>query len=88
MSSVQPSRGKSPSSTEMSLVALSLPIKHRTTKKVAALHKWFDAKLLDHGSDAMAGHQLHHDMSPQKLSGPSCGSSLRRKIKWSATSGE
>ncbi len=33
--------------------------------KVAALHKWFDAQLSDHGSDAMAGHQHHHDMSPQ-----------------------
>ena len=71
-------------------VAGGAELAYRTSdpKKVAALHKWFDAQLSDHGSDAMAGHQLHHDMSPQKLSGPSCGSSLRRKIKWSATSGE
>ena len=25
-------------------------------KLVAALHKWFDAQLLDHGNDAMSGH--------------------------------
>jgi hypothetical protein len=24
---------------------------------VAALHRWFDAQLVDHGADAMAGHQ-------------------------------
>ena len=29
-------------------------------KLVAALHKWFNAQLSDHGADAMAGHQ-HHD---------------------------
>ena len=28
-------------------------------KLVAALHRWFDAQLSDHGADAMAGH-LHH----------------------------
>jgi len=27
---------------------------------VAALHKWFDAQLSDHGPDAMEGHE-HHD---------------------------
>jgi hypothetical protein len=27
---------------------------------VAALHKWFDAQLSDHGSDTMEGHQNHH----------------------------
>lgn len=27
---------------------------------VAALHKWFDAQLSDHGKDAMAGHDHHH----------------------------
>ncbi len=27
---------------------------------VAALHKWFDAQLADHGKDAMAGHAHHH----------------------------
>ena len=26
---------------------------------VAALHKWFDAQLSDHGKDAMAGHEHH-----------------------------
>jgi hypothetical protein len=35
------------------------------TVKVAALHKWFDAQLFDHGADAMAGHQHHHEMSSQ-----------------------
>ena len=41
---------------------------YRTTdpKKVAALHRWFDAQLSDHGADAMEGHQHHHgDMHPQ-----------------------
>lgn len=28
---------------------------------VEALHKWFDAQLSDHGSDAMEGH-MHHNM--------------------------
>jgi hypothetical protein len=27
---------------------------------VAALHKWFDAQLADHGKDAIAGHAHHH----------------------------
>jgi len=27
---------------------------------VAALHRWFDAQLSDHGADAMAGHEHHH----------------------------
>jgi hypothetical protein len=30
---------------------------------VAALHKWFDAQLSDHGTDAMEGHQHHHGVS-------------------------
>lgn len=30
-------------------------------KIVAALHRWFDAQLSDHGADAMAGHMHHHD---------------------------
>lgn len=41
---------------------------YRTTdpKKVAALHRWFDAQLFDHGADAMEGYQHHHgDMHPQ-----------------------
>jgi hypothetical protein len=29
---------------------------------VAALHKWFDAQLSDHGKDAMEGHDHHGDM--------------------------
>ena len=33
---------------------------------VAALHKWFDAQLSDHGSDAMDGHQHHHGDTPKK----------------------
>lgn len=28
---------------------------------VAALHRWFDAQVSDHGPDAMAGHMHHHD---------------------------
>jgi hypothetical protein len=35
-------------------------------KLVAALHKWFDAQLSDHGADAMAGHQHHHGDTPAK----------------------
>jgi hypothetical protein len=30
---------------------------------VSAIHRWFDAQLSDHGSDAMAGHDhrmMHH----------------------------
>lgn len=30
-------------------------------KLVSALHAWFDVQLPDHGADAMAGHQHHHD---------------------------
>ena len=33
---------------------------------VAALHKWFDAQISDHGSDAMEGHQHHHGGVPQQ----------------------
>lgn len=29
---------------------------------VSALHQWFDAQLVDHGKDAMAGHAGHGDM--------------------------
>jgi hypothetical protein len=32
---------------------------------VAALHKWFDAQLSDHGTDAMEGHQHHHGVAEQ-----------------------
>jgi hypothetical protein len=28
---------------------------------VAALHRWVDAQLADHGPDAMEGHEHHHD---------------------------
>lgn len=31
-------------------------------KLVAALHRWFDAQLSDHGADAMAGHMHHPGM--------------------------
>lgn len=30
---------------------------------VAALHRWFDAQLSDHGKDAMAGHDQHHRLN-------------------------
>ena len=43
---------------------------YRTTdaKLVSALHKWFDARLCDHGTDAMAGHpNHHHDETKQPL---------------------
>jgi hypothetical protein len=35
----------------------------RTPKLLSALHRWFDAQLSDHGSDAMPGHEhsrMHH----------------------------
>lgn len=32
---------------------------------VAALHKWFDAQLSDHGKDAMEGHAQHEGMMKQ-----------------------
>jgi hypothetical protein len=35
-------------------------------KMVAALHKWFDAQLSDHGADAMEGHHHHHGDMPGK----------------------
>ena len=35
-------------------------------KMVAALHKWFDAQLSDHGADAMEGHQHHHGAMSQQ----------------------
>lgn len=38
----------------------------KNSKLVTALHKWFDAQLSDHGSDAMAGHQHHHGDMTQK----------------------
>jgi|SRR5450631_1439520 len=33
---------------------------------VSALHTWFDAQISDHGADAMAGHQQHHDEFPKQ----------------------
>ena len=33
---------------------------------VAALHKWFDAQLSDHGSDAMEGHRHYRGDMPQQ----------------------
>jgi hypothetical protein len=34
----------------------------KSPKIIAALHKWFDAQLADHGPDAMSGHDhsMHH----------------------------
>lgn len=37
-----------------------LAYKTTDSSLVAALHKWFDAQLSDHGKDAMEGH-AHHD---------------------------
>lgn len=38
-------------------------LEYRTSSSamVAALHKWFDAQVADHGADAMAGHHQHGD---------------------------
>lgn len=33
---------------------------------ISALHAWFDAQIADHGADAMAGHQHHHDEFPKQ----------------------
>lgn len=43
-------------------VAAGAELTYRTSEPtlVAALHRWFDAQLADHGSDAMAGHEHHH----------------------------
>lgn len=43
-------------------VAGGAELTHRTrnAKLVAALHIWFDAPLLDHGADAVAGHVHDH----------------------------
>lgn len=37
-------------------------LEYRTASPVlvAALHKWFDAQVADHGADAMTGHDHHH----------------------------
>ena len=40
-----------------------LAYRTKSPKFVAALHKWFDAQLSDHGSDAMAGHHHHGEMT-------------------------
>jgi len=37
-----------------------LTFRTQDPKLVAALHKWIDAQLSDHGPDAKAGHQQHH----------------------------
>jgi len=49
-------------------VAGGAELTYRTSdpQMVVALHKWFDAQLSDHGSDAMEGHQHHHGDMPQK----------------------
>jgi len=41
-----------------------LTYKTSDARMVAALHKWFDAQLSDHGKDAMEGH-LHEGMNMQ-----------------------
>jgi len=38
-----------------------LTFRTQDPKLVAALHKWIDAQLSDHGPDAKAGHQQHHN---------------------------
>jgi hypothetical protein len=35
-------------------------------KLVAALHRWFDAQLADHGADAMQGHAHRHGDMPMR----------------------
>ncbi|MDT8843485.1 hypothetical protein [Paraburkholderia fungorum] len=43
-----------------------LTFRTRDTAMVAALHEWFSAQLVDHGSDTMDGHQHQHgDMQMQ-----------------------
>lgn len=39
-----------------------LTYKTKDANLVAALHKWFDAQLADHGKDAMEGHDHHGDV--------------------------
>lgn len=43
-----------------------LEYKTADARMVAALHKWFDAQLSDHGSDAMEGDMHHHMDMPSK----------------------
>ena len=40
-----------------------LTYKTQDASLVAALHKWFDAQLSDHGKDAVEGHVHHGDMA-------------------------
>jgi hypothetical protein len=42
-----------------------LTYKTSDAKMVAALHKWFDAQLSDHGKDAMEGHAHHEGANMQ-----------------------
>jgi hypothetical protein len=42
-----------------------LTYKTSDAKTVAAVHKWFDAQLSDHGKDAMEGHAHHKGMKRQ-----------------------
>jgi hypothetical protein len=44
-------------------VAAGAELTYRTpdAKLVAALHRWFEAQLSDHGADAMAGQMHHHN---------------------------
>jgi|SRR5450755_3211478 hypothetical protein len=48
-------------------VAGGAELSYRTSDAalVAALHRWFDAQLLDHGADAMAGHPHPHEGLPK-----------------------
>lgn len=43
-------------------------LEYRTSAPVmvAALHKWFDAQVADHGADAMTGHQHQHQHGDMK----------------------
>ena len=42
-----------------------LTYKTSEARLVAALHKWFDAQLSDHGKDAIEGHANHEGMTKQ-----------------------
>jgi hypothetical protein len=43
-------------------------LRYRTSdaRLVAALHRWFDGQLSDHGADAMRGHQHKHSDMPKQ----------------------
>lgn len=56
-------------SIEYKDVAGGAELRYRTMKPslVAALHKWFDAQLSDHGKDAVEGHDHPDDMKSLNL---------------------